>query len=410
MAKEQVAGQESLGEAMNKTELFFEENGRKIGYIFLALLILAALIFGYRSLIVLPRAEKAAEMIAEAQYRFEATTPDFELALVGDENGAGFLDVIEKYGSTPSGNLAKHYAGICYLRQGDLENAAKYLAMYSTVKGVPGALVNAQNYGLQGDVAVEQGNYAAAVKFYEKAVAAADNNLTAPQYLRKAGLAEQAQGNTERAAEFYQRLLTSYPASMEAREDEKLLGSVLQKIRHSSMATRNHNLSKFDSPLPSAADMRFGIVVAEWNREVTEALLEGAVRTLRNAGCPDMNIQIKYVPGTFELALGAQFFAEYTDVDAVIALGCVIQGDTRHFDFICQGVTQGITQLQIQWNMPIAFGVLTVNDMQQALDRCGGRLGNKGDEAAATAINMVKLQIDMEAASPDHEPDRRNIN
>ena len=138
------------------------------------------------------------------------------------------------------------------------------------------------------------------------------------------------------------------------------------------MATKNHNLSKFDSPLPSAADMRFGIVVAEWNREVTEALLEGAVRTLRAAGCPDMNIQVKYVPGTFELSLGAQFFAEYTDVDAVIALGCVIQGDTRHFDFICQGVTQGITQLQIQWNMPIAFGVLTVGDMQQALDRCGG--------------------------------------
>ena len=84
------------------------------------------------------------------------------------------------------------------------------------------------------------------------------------------------------------------------------------------MATKNHNLSKFDSPLPSAADMRFGIVVAEWNREVTEALLEGAVRTLRAAGCPDMNIQVKYVPGTFELSLGAQFFAEYTDVDAVI--------------------------------------------------------------------------------------------
>ena len=119
------------------------------------------------------------------------------------------------------------------------------------------------------------------------------------------------------------------------------------------MATKKHNLSQFDSPLPSAAEMRFGIVVAEWNREVTEALLEGAVRTLRAAGCPDLNIQIKYVPGTFELALGAQFFAEYTDVDAVIALGCVIQGDTRHFDFICQGVTQGITQLQIQWNMQI---------------------------------------------------------
>jgi len=138
------------------------------------------------------------------------------------------------------------------------------------------------------------------------------------------------------------------------------------------MATRNHNLSKFDAPLPSAADMHFGIVVAEWNREVTEALLEGAVRTLKAAGCPDLNIQIKYVPGTFELALGAQFFAEYTDVDAVIVLGCVIQGETRHFDYICQGVTQGITKLQLHWNMPVAFGVLTVNDMQQALDRCSG--------------------------------------
>lgn len=176
------------------------------------------------------------------------------------------------------------------------------------------------------------------------------------------------------------------------------------------MATRHHNLSQFDAPLPSAADMRFGIVVAEWNREITEALLEGAVRTLRAAGCPDVNIQIKFVPGTFELTLGAQFFAEYTDVDAVIALGCVIQGDTRHFDFVCQGVTQGITQLQMQWNMPIAFGVLTVDNKQQALDRAGGCLGNKGDEAAAAAIQMVKLQIEMDAASPNREPDRRNIN
>ena len=376
MAKQNVAEQETLGEAMNKTELFFERNGRTMSYVFLGLLVLAALVFGYRSLILQPRATKAAEMIAEAQNRFEGENPDFETALLGDDNAAGFLDVIEKYGSTPSGNLAKHYAGICYLKAGDLENAAKFLARYSPVKGIPGALINAQNYGLQGDIAVEQKDYAKAVKFYDKAVAAADNNLTAPMYLRKAGLAEQAQGNGAKAAAYYEQ----------------------------------HNLSQFDSPLPSAAEMRFGIVVAEWNREVTEALLEGAVRTLRAAGCPDLNIQIKYVPGTFELALGAQFFAEYTDVDAVIALGCVIQGDTRHFDFICQGVTQGITQLQIQWNMPIAFGVLTVNDMQQALDRCGGRHGNKGDEAAATAINMVKLQIDMEAASPDHEPDRRNIN
>ncbi len=176
------------------------------------------------------------------------------------------------------------------------------------------------------------------------------------------------------------------------------------------MITKKHNLSELTSPLPSAEDMRFGIVVAEWNREVTEALLEGAVRTLRAAGCPEMNIHIKYVPGTFELPLGAQFFAEYTDVDAVIALGCVVQGDTRHFDFICQGCTQGIMQLQQQWNMPIAFGVLTVNEMQQALDRAGGKHGNKGDEAAAAAIQMVKLQIDMEAESPEHDVDRRKVN
>ena len=176
------------------------------------------------------------------------------------------------------------------------------------------------------------------------------------------------------------------------------------------MATAHHTLSQFDSPLPSAADMRFGSGVAEWNREGIEALLEGAVRTLRAAGWPDENIQIKYVPGTFELTLGAHFFAEYTEVDAVIALGCVIQGETRHFDFICQGVTQGITQVQLHWNMPIAFGVLTVDNQQQALDRCGGRHGNKGDEAAAAAIHMVKLQLDMEAASPNKERDIHSVN
>ena len=138
------------------------------------------------------------------------------------------------------------------------------------------------------------------------------------------------------------------------------------------MATKHRNLSQLNSPLPSAEEMKFGIVVAEWNPEVTEGLLSGAVHTLRSAGCPEHNIQIKYVPGTFELSLGAQFFAEYTDVDAVIVLGCVIQGDTRHFDFVCQGVTQGVMQLQLQWNMPIAFGVLTTNDLQQALDRSAG--------------------------------------
>lgn len=162
------------------------------------------------------------------------------------------------------------------------------------------------------------------------------------------------------------------------------------------MATKYHNLSQFDTPLPSAKDMKIGIVVAEWNREVTEALANGAIETLKKAGCEEDNIIVEMVPGTVELTSGAQFMITYEGVDAVIALGCVIQGDTPHFDYVCSSVTQGITQLQIETMTPIAFGVLTVNTMQQALDRCGGIHGNKGDEAAATAIRMVALQHKME--------------
>ena len=218
--------QEALGTAMNKTEMFFEKNSKSMIIALLALFVLAAAIFGYRQLISQPRERKAAEMIAQAQYRFESTTPEYQLALEGDANGPGFLDVIDQYGSTRAGNLAKHYAGICYLRLGDLDNAATYLAKYKPAKGIPAEIVNAQNIGLQGDIAVEKGDYAAAIKLFEKAAKVSDNNLTAPMYLRKAGLAEQAQGNNEKAAAFYEQILTSYPASTDAREAEKLLGSV----------------------------------------------------------------------------------------------------------------------------------------------------------------------------------------
>ena len=227
MAKQNVAGQETLGEAMNKTELFFEKNGRKMTYVFLVLLVIAALIYGYRVLIVHPRAEKAAEMIAEAQNRFDAENPDFELALVGDANGAGFLDVIEQYGSTPSGNLAKHYAGVCYLRLGDLENAAKYLSGYKSVKGIPGAVVNAQNFGLRGDIAVENGDYAEAVKMFGKAVEASENNFTTPLYLYKKGLALEALGDKAEALKCYRKILSDYPASIESRDAEKLIGAAV---------------------------------------------------------------------------------------------------------------------------------------------------------------------------------------
>lgn len=157
------------------------------------------------------------------------------------------------------------------------------------------------------------------------------------------------------------------------------------------------NLSEHDpESIPDAGEMRFGIVVSDWNREITNALLEGAINTLKKHGTPDKNIIVKHVPGSFELTLGAQFLAEFDDPDAVICLGCVIQGETPHFTYICQAVTQGITQLNLEYNIPFVFGVLTTNNLDQAKARSGGKHGNKGDEAAVTAIRMAALQREME--------------
>uniref|UniRef100_UPI0032178A70 6,7-dimethyl-8-ribityllumazine synthase n=1 Tax=uncultured Draconibacterium sp. TaxID=1573823 RepID=UPI0032178A70 len=157
------------------------------------------------------------------------------------------------------------------------------------------------------------------------------------------------------------------------------------------MATKD--LSAYDiNSVPSAENMKFGIVVAEWNLQITGALANGAMETLKKHGASENNITVKYVPGTFELPLGGQFFAELDNVDAVILLGCVIQGETRHFDYICEGVTQGTKDLNLKYNKPFIFGVLTTENEQQALDRAGGKHGNKGDEAAVTAIKMVDLQ------------------
>lgn len=161
------------------------------------------------------------------------------------------------------------------------------------------------------------------------------------------------------------------------------------------MATTN--LSSYNpDDVPDASDMCFGIVVSDWNREVTWALLDGAVNTLKKHGAKEKNISVKHVPGSFELTLGAQFLAEYSDLDAIICLGCVIQGETPHFTYICQGVTYGITQLNMEYNIPFIFGVLTTDSQEQAADRAGGKHGNKGDEAAVTAIKMAALQSTME--------------
>lgn len=158
------------------------------------------------------------------------------------------------------------------------------------------------------------------------------------------------------------------------------------------MATALHHLSDYDeSSVPDASNMCFGIVVAEWNKEITDALLDGAVQTLEKHGALPENIHVKTVPGSFELIYGAQQLCKNDGFDAIIILGCVIRGETPHFDYICQGVTYGIARLNASQNIPVIYGLLTVNDLQQAKDRSGGKLGNKGDECAVDAIKMAKF-------------------
>ena len=161
------------------------------------------------------------------------------------------------------------------------------------------------------------------------------------------------------------------------------------------MSSAHKNLSKVEgSKIPNGAKMRIGIVVAEWNIAITGKLLDGAVKTLTKNGVKKNNITIKYVPGSFELTLGAQFLCEDKKIDVVICLGCVIQGETRHFDFICDAVAHGITNVSLKYNKPVIFGVLTPNTLKQAQERAGGKYGNKGDEAAVTALKMVSLKKD----------------
>ncbi len=218
--------QEALGEAVSKTEKFFDENGKKVVYAIIALVVLALAIFGYKALVVEPNMAKASDMLLEAQERFDSQTPDYELALNGDAEGAGFIEVADSYGSTPSGNLASHYAGICYLHLGDFDNAAAYLKKYKAVKGIPGSLINAQNLGLQGDIAVEADNFAGAVALYKKAVAASDNSTTAPSYLQKAALASIAAGQKAEAISIFESITAKYPASVEARNADKFKASL----------------------------------------------------------------------------------------------------------------------------------------------------------------------------------------
>lgn len=159
------------------------------------------------------------------------------------------------------------------------------------------------------------------------------------------------------------------------------------------MATQLKNLSDFShTSIPDASPYTFAIAVAEWNAEITGALYQGALNTLLKHGVKEENITSVSVPGSFELTGAAELILnKHPHLDGVICLGCIIQGETRHFDFICDAVAHGLTQVGIKHNKPVIFGVLTTNDQQQAIDRAGGKHGNKGDEAAITAIKMAEL-------------------
>lgn len=159
------------------------------------------------------------------------------------------------------------------------------------------------------------------------------------------------------------------------------------------MATANRNLSEYNKEfIPNGADFKIGIVVSEWNDNITLNLLKGAKEALLDSGVLEENIIVRFVPGAFELPLGCQYMLEQTDVDGVVAIGVVIQGETKHFDFVCEGTTQGIKDVNLKYNRPVSFCVLTDNTMQQSIDRSGGKHGNKGIECAIACIKMIELK------------------
>lgn len=159
------------------------------------------------------------------------------------------------------------------------------------------------------------------------------------------------------------------------------------------MATANKNLSNYDkNKIPNSKNLRFGIVVSEWNEHITEGLYNGVLKALIDCGSISENIIRWNVPGSFELIYGAKKMIETQNCHAIIVIGSVIKGETQHFDFVCEGVTQGIKDLNVKYDIPVIFCVLTDNNEQQSIDRSGGKHGNKGTEAAIAAIKMASLR------------------
>ncbi len=213
--------------ALGQTEVWFEKNWKTVTIIVASVLVVAAGIYAYEGLYKEPQGKKAADAMFVAQQLF--AQEDYATALNGDGNNLGFAEVADSYKGTREAHLAAHYAGICMLKEGDLDGALDYLSRYKPTRGVPNAIINAQNEGLKGDIYVQKGDHATAISHFRKAVDAADNMLTAPVYLKKLGLALEATGDYAAAAVAYRRVAEDYPTSLEAREIEKFAAAAEQK-------------------------------------------------------------------------------------------------------------------------------------------------------------------------------------
>lgn len=222
----QAAPEEVIESAISGSEKFIMENGKKLLTLLVAVVVVVGGFFAYKYLVTVPRQQKASEMMFTAQQAFALDS--MAIALNGDGVNAGFLDVINSYGSTPEGNIANHYAGVCYLKLGQYEKAIASLSAYNAVSGTAAGIINAQNAGLQGDAYVQLSNLNKAISMYEKAIAVDDNALTAPYYLFKMGTIYKKLGNNAKALESYKRIRNEYPGSMEAQNVDRYIGQLEQ--------------------------------------------------------------------------------------------------------------------------------------------------------------------------------------
>lgn len=224
MAKQVMTAQdEMLESAQSQAENFFEKNSKAVVAAIVIIFAIAIAVFGYKKLVSEPKMNKAQEMLYQAQAIFEQPTPDYNIALNGNESMPGFKEVAEQYGNTPAGNLATLYAAACALRLGDLAAAESFIASYKDVKGTPGEMVNAMAIGIKGEIAADNGDSAKAASLFEQAAKSSANEYTTPMYLFKAGVAYKAAGEEAKASECFKTIRKDYPQSYDAREAAKYI-------------------------------------------------------------------------------------------------------------------------------------------------------------------------------------------